>query len=58
MRTKEHNKKIGLGVKAYYEKESEEQRALRLQAIEKRNMLKREFSEKMKELFELYNKLY
>ena len=56
-RTKEHNEKIGLSVKAYYEQETAEQRAKRLKAIENRHNLKSEFESRLKELFELYEML-
>jgi RPA family protein len=56
-RTKEHNKKIGQGVKAYYAQETQEQKAKRLKAIEKRQNLKSEFESRLKELFELYEML-
>ena len=56
-RTKEHNKKIGLSVKAYYAQETQEQKAKRLKAIEKRQNLKSEFESRLKELFELYEML-
>lgn len=56
-RTKEHNTKIGQGVKRYYANESEEKRAERFKAIEERKNLERQFKDKLKEIFDIYEKL-
>lgn len=56
-RTTEHNKKIGEGVKRYYANESEEKRAERFKAITERNALEKEFRNKLKEIFSIYEKL-
>lgn len=56
-RTTEHNKKIGEGVKRYYANESEEKKAERFKAIEERNALEKQFKDKLKEVFDIYEKL-
>lgn len=56
-RTKEHNKRIGEGVKRYYANESKEKRAERFKAIEERNNLEKQFKDKLKEIFSIYEKL-
>ena len=57
IRTQEHNNKIAQGVKRYYANESEEKRAERFRAIEERNNLEKEFRNKLKEVFDIYEKL-
>lgn len=56
-RTEEHNKRIGEGVKRYYANESVEKRAERFKAIQERNALEKEFRNKLKEVFDIYEKL-
>lgn len=56
-RTKEHNNKIGEGVKRYYANESEEKKKERFKAIQERNDLEKEFRNKLKEIFSIYEKL-
>lgn len=56
-RTEEHNKKIGQGVKRYYANESEEKKKERFKAIEERNTLEKEFRNKLREIFSIYEKL-
>ena len=56
-RTTEHNRKIGDGVKRYYANESEEKKKERFKAIEERNLLEKEFRNKLKEVFSIYEKL-
>lgn len=57
IRTKEHNNKIGDGVKRYYANESEEKRAKRFKAIQERNALEKQFKDKLREIFSIYEKL-
>ena len=57
IRTKEHNNKIGMGVKRYYALESDEKRAERFRAIEERNNLERQFKDNLREVFDIYKKL-
>ena len=57
IRTKEHNNKIAQGVKRYYALESDEKKAERFRAIEERNALERQFKDKLKEVFDIYEKL-
>jgi hypothetical protein len=56
-RTKEHNKRIGEGVKRYYQQETQEKRAERFKAIEERNALEKQFKDKLREIFSIYEKL-
>jgi hypothetical protein len=56
-RTEEHNKKIGEGVKRYYQQETQEKKAERFRAIEERNALEKQFKDKLKEVFIIYEKL-
>ena len=56
-RTKEHNKRIGEGVKRYYANESEEKKKERFKAIQDRNTLEKEFRNKLREVFDIYEKL-
>ena len=56
-RTTEHNKRIGEGVKRYYQQESEEKKKERFKAIEERNNLEKQFKDKLKEVFTIYEKL-
>lgn len=56
-RTEAHNKKIGEGVRKYYANESEEKKKERFKAIEERNLLEKEFRNKLKEVFSIYEKL-
>ena len=61
IRTKEHNKKIGNGVRKHYQQETKEERDERIfnlkKSVEVRENLKKELHTKLDELFELYTKL-
>jgi hypothetical protein len=56
-RTTEHNIKIGQGVKRYYANESEQKKKERFKAIEERKNLERQFKDKLREIFLIYEKL-
>ena len=52
-RTKEHNKKIGDSVRAYYQSETEEQREKRISAYKERRRIEKALFEKYEQLKEI-----
>lgn len=55
MRTEEHNKKIGNGVRTYYMNETPEQKEKRIAKMKERKAIERRLYEKWKELNELFD---
>ena len=55
MRTKEHNKKIGDGVREYYEHETEENREKRINALKERKRIEKALYEKYTDLKKILN---